>query len=177
MDKVHWTDLKGKPITSLPKGCYGFVYILTFTDDMMYIGKKQTTQMVTQPANVTGKKPKGFREELRRIIYRDPLTGEIAKSKAVKAKLKRQGVKGTTETYYRVAKEAPWKRYEGSSKENEGKTLTKKQIIAYSSNKTTLTYLETRYQFVHDVASNKKFTNLNILGKFYSNCLEGWTKS
>ena len=174
---INWTDLKGKPITSLPKGCYGFVYILTFTDGMMYIGKKQTTQMVTQPANVTGKKPKGFREELRRIIYRDPLTGEIAKSKAVKAKLKRQGIKGTTETYYRVAKEAPWKRYHGSSKETEGKVLAKKQIIAYSSNKMTLTYLETYYQFNYNVLTDKRFLGSNILGKFYSNCLDGLIKS
>ena len=176
MSKINWIDLNNKPITALPPKCYGFVYILTFTDGMMYIGKKQTSSTLIQPANKTGKKPKGFISETVRIIYRDPDTLTVANSKRKKDELKRRGVKGKKEIYYTVRTESSWKGYEGSSKETEGKVVAKKQIIAYSSNKTTLTYLETRYQFVYNVLHDKRFLGSNILGKFYNNCMDGYIK-
>lgn len=164
---MEWVDLNNKPIKSLPDNCFGFVYMITYTNGQKYIGKKQTIQIVTQPANKTGKKPNGFIEEFNRIVYRDPKTGKVAESKAKIKTLKSKGVKGKVETYYRIRKESNWRAYTGSSELTKGLTIAKKQIIAYSSNKRTLSYLEVYYQIKYGVLHSDKWVNDNVNGCWF----------
>lgn len=77
--------------------------------------------------------------------------------------------------YKRVElKDLPFIDYVGSSKENDGKVVTQKEIIYCCSNKRTATYLESKLLFSFGAIENDSvYTNQNINGKWFSNCLEG----
>ena len=80
--------------------------------------------------------------------------------------------------YKRVeVKDIPFINYVGSSSENKGKEIVGKDIIYCCSNKRTATYLETRLLMSNKcIESNEVFTNKNVLGKFFNNCLDGLIK-
>ena len=77
--------------------------------------------------------------------------------------------------YKRVEwKDLPFVDYVGSSKENEGKELVSKEIIYFCSNKRTATYLETKLLMsLGAIEPNSVYTNKNIGGKWFDNCLDG----
>jgi len=77
--------------------------------------------------------------------------------------------------YKRVEwKDLPFVDYKGSSKENKDKTVVDKEILCCTSNKRTATYLETKLMFSFSVIENDElYTNANIGGKWFSNCMEG----
>jgi len=76
--------------------------------------------------------------------------------------------------YKRVElKDLPFIKYVGSSKENKGKKLILKEILYFTSNKRTATYLEQKLLFQEDVLFNDNFNNKNIGGKFFDNAMEG----
>ena len=70
-------------------------------------------------------------------------------------------------------KDVPFVNYEGSSSENEGKTVVSKEILYQSSNKKTATYIETALLFENDVLFNDTYNNKNISGVYFDNSLEG----
>lgn len=76
--------------------------------------------------------------------------------------------------YKRVeCKNLPFVDYAGSSKENVGKTLVSKEILYLTTNKRTATYLEAKLLFINEVLENDRYTNKNINGKWFDNCLSG----
>ena len=70
-------------------------------------------------------------------------------------------------------KDLPFVNYEGSSKENEGKTLLSKEILYQCSTKKSATYIETALLFGTDAIVSGKYNNKNILGRFFDNDLDG----
>ena len=77
--------------------------------------------------------------------------------------------------YKRVeVKDLPFKDYTGSSKENAGRTIVSKEILAMTSNKRTASYIETKLLMKYGaIESNDKFSNQNISGRYFDNCLDG----
>jgi hypothetical protein len=70
-------------------------------------------------------------------------------------------------------KNIPFINYEGSSKENDGKTLVSKEILYQCSTKKAATYIETAMLFNLGAILSDEYNNKNILGKFYDNDLDG----
>ena len=67
----------------------------------------------------------------------------------------------------------PFLKYVGSSRENKGKVLVRKEILYFTSNKRTATYLETKLLFEHNVLFDDKFNNKNISGRFFDTAMDG----
>ena len=76
--------------------------------------------------------------------------------------------------YKRVEhKDIPFAKYIGSSSENEGKTVVKKEIIFQCSNKQTASYLEVKLLFITGAIEQDGYNNKNISGRYFDNCLSG----
>ncbi len=70
-------------------------------------------------------------------------------------------------------KDLPFINYVGSSSENEGKVVIKKEILYMSSNKKTASYIEVSELFLRDAIFSEKYTNKNISGVWFDNSLDG----
>ena len=70
-------------------------------------------------------------------------------------------------------KDLPFVKYEGSSKETEGYTLTAKEILHQCSTKKAATYIEAALLFEEHAIFSDEYLNKNISGRFYDNDLEG----
>ena len=119
---------------------FGFIYIIkNITKNKDYIGKKQLFN--------------------------------TRKIKLSKKQLKKRLDKRTS-IYKIVKKESNWLSYTGSNKElnNDIKDgdVIEKYIIDIAYNKTQLTYLETKYQFMLEVLETPNYYNQNIMGKFFN---------
>lgn len=77
--------------------------------------------------------------------------------------------------YKRVEiKDLPFIKYVGSSSENKDKVLKSKEILYQTSNKRTATYIEAKLLFKYGaIESDKIFTNKNIAGRYFDNCMDG----
>lgn len=80
---------------------------------------------------------------------------------------------GRLKKYKTVIKESDWRTYEGSSKENIGRKIKSKTILAVYKTKRALTFEEARLLFNTDALLDEKCLNGNILGKFFRNVFEG----
>lgn len=137
-----WTYFDA-PVTSLPEGVFGFVYLITYTSGEHYLGKKQCVTEVQLPALKDGT----VRPDAIRRIGRN--------------------VKGKRVQFDIVRKETNWKKYIGSSKLTADKTIEFKTIIEYAYSKRQLTYLETKYLFGYEALEDPSFLNENIQGRFF----------
>lgn len=72
-----------------------------------------------------------------------------------------------------VRTELKWRTYEGSSSIKEGYTLVAKEIVAWCNTKQAMTYMEADLQFRTGALFDTNCLNLNILGKFFPNVLDG----
>ena len=138
-------------INDMPANVIGFVYLITHVDTgLKYIGKKSlyTTRNIPY-----GKKAY---EQLK--IARQEL-----------------GMRGATPKKQKVIKESNWLNYYSSNDiirnmVKEGKQCEfQREILQYAYDKKELTYLETKFQFLHNVLEDDNYLNSNILGKFYPN--------
>lgn len=143
---MTWT-YEDQPFTDLPDGVFGFVYVISYTDDTHYIGKKQTISETRLPALKDG--------TIRPNAYR------IAKN-----------INGKRVQFDVVRKQSAWRSYTGSSKLTAGKTIASKTILQLAYSKRSLTYLETKWLFIYEVLEKPEFLNENILGKFFDNCMD-----
>lgn len=117
------------------------------------------------------------------IIYYTDGTKYIGKKLARSPRKKNFGKKKLAEMtdsrlkkYEMVMTEHPWKTYEGSSEENEGKTIVTKHILHLCTNKLSLSYLETKELFLVDAPMNENYNN-KVIGKHYwDNALDGMFK-
>ena len=133
---------KNKTITSveqIPNGSYGFIYeIVNITKNKKYIGKKV---LQFKRKKVFGKKKIQTLEDKRLKKY------EI------------------------VVTESDWLTYTGSNKElnediSKGDKIVK-TILCFAEDARSLTYLETKYLFLHEVLEKDNYYNGNILSKFF----------
>lgn len=74
--------------------------------------------------------------------------------------------------YKMVLKEHPWRDYEGSTVHSEGKTIAKKEIVAWCHTKVAMAYVETSLQITMGVLFDPKALNQNVGGKYFDNVLE-----
>ncbi len=70
-------------------------------------------------------------------------------------------------------KDIPFAKYEGSSKENEDKTLISKEILYQCSNKKTSSYIEMALLVTEDALFTDKYNNKNISGTYFMDSLDG----
>jgi len=65
--------------------------------------------------------------------------------------------------------ESNWMKYTGSNKETKDWDIKHcyREIMYICYNKTMMSYYETKLQFTENVLENDKFSNDNILGKYY----------
>lgn len=122
---------------------YGFIYQITFDDDTKYIGKKNLWVIEELP----------------------PLRSGVPRPHAIDTV--NRNYKGKRTTMEIVQKESDWRKYTGSSKLTQDKTIVARTVLAVAPSKRYLTYLEVKYMFLLDVLESEKFVNENILGKFY----------
>jgi len=70
-----------------------------------------------------------------------------------------------------VTSESDWRSYTSSSKVFGSKDVIKKEILQIARSKRQLTYLETKYLFLHNAIEDENYHNVNILNRFYRNNL------
>ena len=138
---MNWV-YQGKELTEVPKGYFGFIYMLTYADGKKYIGKKAFYDNKTLPALKNGE----VRENAKRIK-------------------KRQN--GKLVPYDIISKESNWKTYEGSLKTPYKEKVIEKLILMLCETKRYLTFKEAHALFTYEVLEDDNFLNENILGKFY----------
>lgn len=135
-----WT-FEGSTFSS-PTNEHGFIYLLTFNDGSKYIGKKDFFSKKTLPALKSGEQ-------------------RLDSTRTYKNK------NGSRVYYDIITKESNWKNYVSSSKLIGDRTVASREILALANSKRELTYLETKYLFIHEVLESDSYLNENILGKFY----------
>ena len=98
------------------------------------------------------------------------------KQKLGKKELKMfEGQKGRPPKFKIISKESDWKTYFGSNKQltkllkEEDIQNFKREILHLCTSKKSLTYFETKYQFLYEVLEKSDdYFNDNILGKFFT---------
>lgn len=147
---MDWTymDDPVRSVDDMPSDVIGFVYLIKFTDDTSYIGKKNIYSMRVMKPLKSGKAREGQID----VIYKN--TGE-----------------GHRQMYAVVRKESDWKAYQGSNALCKIKTPRTKEILCYAATKLELTYLEAKMQFIYGVLEKQEYLNDNILGSFYKDKL------
>jgi len=147
---MNWTynNEKITSINQLPKGAYGFIYMLEYDTYKAYIGKKDLYSYQTLPALKNGSQR--------------PNSERIGRNK-----------NGKRVYFDKVRKESNWKQYTSSSKDipKEAK-ITKKHILAIAYSKRHLSYLETKYLFCYEVLESEDFYNKNISGRYFKGNLQ-----
>jgi len=137
---------KGKEITEVPKGYYGFVYELDYSyKDFIYhyYGQKSFYSYKTLPALKNG--------------TQRPNSKRIGKN-----------VKGKREYFDIVSKESNWLKYESSSKDiPKEAVLIGKRILMLCKTKRELTYMEAKCLFMEEAIEREDCFNKNILGRFF----------
>lgn len=157
MNWTYNTDI----VDTIPEGIYGFIYILTYDDGSMYVGKKQVKSCITLPALRNGT----VRDNAKRISKRVPMTkAELANRTNLQMKNR---VMSKIQEFDIVCKESKWKSYEGSCKDIGDRKLVSKQILRFCPDKTNLTYWEVACQCKLDVLTDDRYLNENIGGLYY----------
>ena len=169
---MNWVyqDRAIKSHDDLFKDCTDFVYELLFTDGTKYIGKKTVRSISTLPVLKTKSRPGSG--VICKHVLRDE-DGKIITSKQGRKNARERGLKAKAEYYEELLTDKPFTKYEGSSEENEGKTLEHKEILYQSSNKKTASYIETALLFTNEVLFTEEYNNKNISGTYYDNSLDG----
>jgi len=144
---------------------------INYKDGTTYFGKKQVRFKTKIPLRKDGKS-------------RDNVVDVITK----RVKLTKEELDKRAPSDNRVSKlqkfevvekiNDSWKKYNGSGTTTPHHSkIKRKTILALCSNKTTLTYLEAYVIFKNHAVVNKKCHNLNILGKFWDNAMDGYIKT
>ena len=142
---MNWL-YEGKLYTELTQGVYGFIYKITVIESdgtyKFYIGKKDCFKKLTLPALKSGEIRKGAER--------------VGKNKNGKR------------VYFDILKkESNWQDYESSSDEVGNRVVIKKEILELAPTKRSLTYLEIKHQFLHNVLEDDNYLNKNINNMFF----------
>ena len=168
---MKWT-LNNQPVVEIPykEGFSGFVYMIHFTDGTQYIGKKTARSEKSSPATKSGPKP-GVIRRGKHVMRKED--GKIIVSKRDKIAARKRGITAKIEMYDYSYSEGKWQDYEGSSELRGDREILSKEILAWCQTSKALTYIEASILFSTGALFNEKFLNLNILGTFFDNVLEG----
>ena len=151
---MNWI-YKGKSIEShydIPKEITHMVYELSFTDKTKYIGFKTLRTTKELPPLKNGNKRENH------ICIK----GRNKNGKRVYMEI--------------IGIDSSFVDYEGSSEENKGRILISKDILYFTTNKRTATYLEAKLLFSRGVLEDDKYNNKNINRRWFDNCLDGLYK-
>jgi hypothetical protein len=138
---ISWT-YKGIDIAKRRPETYGFVYLNTYSDGTMYIGKKNFFSITTKKPLMNGTNRDG---------------GKFF-NKIVNHKVKQMEM---------VISENDWRDYNGSSKKTKALTLIKKEILQVYIDSINLTLGEYEWMIKLDVLRSDMYHNDNIGGKFF----------
>jgi len=166
---VKWTDKSDDIVTELPDNCFGFVYRIRYKDGTTYYGKKQVTHQVTLQMKQDGtRRPNSTVIQKRVKLTADELDGRSSSDKRTSKLVKFERINKISNA---------WLKYTGSSELTpDDSKIKRRQILYYSSNKMTLTYLEVYVLFINHAAANKNCHNKNINRMWYDNSLDGLIK-
>ncbi len=135
-----WNNQEVQDISFIEEGVIGFIYIITLSNNMKYIGKKN---FFSKRKRVFGKKEIAKMSDKRLKTYEYVIKESDWKSYT-----------GSSELMKVIPKNI---------------TIVKKEIIDLARSNKELTYLELHHQVVNDVLRNDNYYNSNILGKFFRN--------
>ena len=153
MELPHWTHRhNGKlvDVVDIPTEAIGFIYIIRFTDNTYYIGKKLVRTREMKPALLNGKP----RDNHIRFL------SKIKKRKKV--------------PYEELHKELNFASYIGSfdKSQYENNDVKSREILSFHSTKKGLSYHETKALFEYDVLMKDDFRNKNIGGTMFRKDIE-----
>lgn len=136
-----WTydDLPFEPSTE----DYGFIYQIDYDDGTRYLGKKNCWVTEELPPLKSGKPRDNVVSTVNRIYRGKRITMDI------------------------VVKPSDWRKYTGSSKLTQGKTIIRRTVLITAQSKRHLTYLETKALFCLNALEDDTYLNENCLGKFF----------
>ena len=138
---MNWR-YNGIDITDKTPTYFGFVYLITYDDGMMYAGKKRFYQTKTMKPLKSGVNRVGGK------FFNKIVNRKITKQESV-----------TTEN--------DWRTYEGSSKNTKHRNIKSKEILQVYTDSINLTYGELEWMIRLDVIRSEVYLNDNILGKFF----------
>ena len=121
---------------------YGFVYLITYSDRRMYIGKKKFYQTKTMKPLKSGVNRVGGK------FFNKIVNRKVTKFESV-----------TTEN--------DWRTYVGSSKNSKTLKVVKKEILQLYNDSINLTFGEIEWLVKSDVLRSDMYLNDNIAGKFF----------
>ena len=135
-----WNNQEVHDISFIEERVVGFIYLITLSNNMKYIGKK----------NFFSKRKRNFgKKEISKMSDKRLKTYEyVIKESDWKS------YTGSSELMKVIPKNI---------------TIVKKEIIDLARSNKELTYLELHHQVVNDVLRNDNYYNSNILGKFFRN--------
>ena len=122
---------------------YGFIYQIDYDDGTRYVGKKNIWITEELPPLKSGKLRDNVVSTVNRIYKGKRITMDI------------------------VVKPSDWRKYTGSSKLTQGKTIIRRTVLITAQSKRHLTYLETKALFCLNVLEDDTYLNENCLGKFF----------
>ena len=169
MTLPKWINSDGKIVTEIDNSLHGFVYIISYSDGKMYIGKKNFYSNIVKPSLKT-KDHNGCTKKTFKFVYRND-NGSIVTSKKRKKELKKQGIKPKKEYYDECIVESNWRAYIGSSDEAKAKKdmIVQRKIISFHTDSKNLSYWENYELFNRNVLLYDTYINDNIGGSFYRN--------
>ena len=139
---MNWKH-NNKLLPHKPPTSWGFIYLLTFEDDTMYVGKKQMWSISTKEA-----KNNGLKREGHLCFLNKRKGGKIVKHETTKL-------------------ENDWRTYVGSSKSTKHLKIKKKDILCFCIDKLHLSYTEEEWLFKLDVLRSEMYLNDCIGGRYY----------
>ena len=139
---MNW-KYKNRLLPQKEPSSWGFIYILTFEDDSLYVGKKQMWSVVTMVAK------KDESKRLGHVCFLNKRKGgKIVKHETIKT-------------------ENSWRTYNGSSKATKHLKVKNKEILCFCTDKLHLTYTEEEWLFKLDVLRSEMYHNDCIGGRYY----------
>ena len=164
MDWLH----NGKPIYShddFTDDVIGFCYKITYSNSKCYIGKKLIRSERVEPARRNGVLRDNCERVFKHIMRFDD--GSIAVSKQDKNKARRMGIKAKREGYDKGWKDLPFAKYEGSTENSKDLVIESKEILELATDKTNLSYIETKWLMREDVLCSEIYINDNISATYF----------
>ena len=125
------------------KAVYGFIYCVTFTDNLRYLGKKALFEVRTMHCLKDNQKRQGH------VCF-------------LKKKINHK-----FEHFEQVKFQTDWLNYQGSCQLCRKLQAKEKKILAFAESKRQLTYLENKYLFKYDILERENFLNSNIEGRYF----------
>ena len=121
---------------------FGFVYLIEYTDNTFYIGKKSFYSMNTLKPLKSGE------QRLNGTFFNKIVNHKVVQMESVRT-------------------ESNWRNYIGSSKKTKHLRVRRKVMLQVYEDKLNLTFGELEWMIKCDVLRNKMYHNDNVAGKYF----------